>query len=443
MILPDRLHKEAVFGIAGDDRRAGLATFKKGFPRIEAQTGAGRIAVTAHAIGIQNGFHFGKEEFTGGLRPDRAVFHPLGEIGDFLGFELPVWGHFEAGVTMRHGLNQQAVVGLAGNDGGAGFAAFQERRARIETQTRGGGVRVAGVTTADQKRSDFRFEEFAGRFRSARFGGKGDGGSGQKNDKTHRHNSTGKQARAETGWLPECYDEGMTDRHAAFVRRVSWFVLLSVSAGAASTAPADLHLIRGIEQAQLAREEGIVSYTVQEHYTLTNTRFNEAAEMRVAVMYVKGTGKTYHVLSRTGPSFLQTSVFDRVLKEEAAMSGGEIRLAALVTPSNYHMKFLGEQVLEGRKCEIVELQPLRKSPHLLRGKAWVDAASHNLIRIEGKPTASMSFWASSPYVVRDYMEVGEFSFARVSHATSHSFLLGQSELVVEYSDYQVKLAEKK
>ena len=217
-------------------------------------------------------------------------------------------------------------------------------------------------------------------------------------------------------------------------------LMLCLFAADDSAVRRDDHLIKGIEQAQLAREEGIAGYSVMERYALNNSRFNESAEMTVAVSYTKGEGKVYRVVSRKGPSFLQSSVFDRVLKEEIALSFGNSRLAALVIPANYQMKWIGRQMLEGRNCEVVELEPRKKSLHLLRGKAWVDAASFKLIRIEGKPTASPTFWASSPLVVRDYIEIGDFSFASRSHALSQSFLLGRSELNVEYSDYQISTA---
>jgi hypothetical protein len=210
--------------------------------------------------------------------------------------------------------------------------------------------------------------------------------------------------------------------------------LLSVALG-------NPEFVREVDLAQAAREEKLTAYRVTETYTLRNTRFSELAVMVVHVSYQKGHGKSYQVVSRVGPSFLHTAVLDRVLKEEGEMSRGEIRENALVTSVNYTMKLLGQQILEGRTCEVLELTPRKKSPHLLQGKAWVDAKTHNLIRVEGKPTASISFWAGAPLVIRDYIEIGGFAFARRSRATSHNFLLGHSELIVEYSEYHIDQLE--
>ena len=203
------------------------------------------------------------------------------------------------------------------------------------------------------------------------------------------------------------------------------------------TANREADVIRGIEHAQLAREERMTGYSVTEKYVVKNSRFGEAAEMTVEVTYAKGAGKVYRVISRRGPSFLQTRLLDRVLKEETELSRGDTRKAALVTGDNYRMKWVGEELLGGRNCEVVLLEPRKKSPHLLRGKAWVDAVTRNMVRIEGRPAASLSFWANSPLVTRDYFDIGDFSFARKSLAVSQSFLLGRTELTVEYTDYQI------
>jgi hypothetical protein len=210
-------------------------------------------------------------------------------------------------------------------------------------------------------------------------------------------------------------------------------LFLPLLAVATATIPVDV----AVDRAQFAREENVTQYTVTETYKLRNSRFSDPAGMIVNVRYQKGLGKTYKVLTRTGPSFLQSAVLDRMLKEEEQMSRGDERKNALITSANYQMKLAGEKMLDGRLCDALELTPRRKSPHLLRGKAWVDASTHNLIRIEGKPAASLSFWAGTPNVVREYMEIGGFSFARRSLAVTEGFLLGRSELRVDYTDYHV------
>jgi hypothetical protein len=202
-------------------------------------------------------------------------------------------------------------------------------------------------------------------------------------------------------------------------------------------------IVRAIDQAQVDREARLAGYTVTEHYLLRNSRFQDPAEMTVETTYVRGAGKTYHVVSETGPSMLQTHVLDRMLKEEAAMSKGEQRKKALVISANYDLKVIGQETLGGRNCDLVELNPRAKSPHLLKGKAWLDAGTHVLVRIEGRPTASPSFLAGKPEVIRDYTEIEGFSLAEKSHAISDSFLLGKTDLTIEYTNYRVNGAGSK
>jgi len=119
------------------------------------------------------------------------------------------------------------------------------------------------------------------------------------------------------------------------------------------------------------------------------------------------------------------------------MSRGESRQHALITSANYTMKLIGEESLRGRLCDILSIVPRTKSPHLLKGRVWVDAEDQSLVRVEGTPSASPSFWAGRPTIVRESETVGGFSVAKTSHALSDSVLLGKTELTIEYTDYTV------
>lgn len=202
-------------------------------------------------------------------------------------------------------------------------------------------------------------------------------------------------------------------------------------------AMAGFGIVEDIDKAQEDREARLSGYTVTEHYTIRNSRFDTPADTVVATTYVRGAGKTYRVISRTGPAFLQTHVLDRILKEEEDMSRGEQRTRALVTSANYQIKGAGQESLDGRNCDVVEITPRVKSAHLLKGKAWLDAASHMLVRIQGRPTASPAFLAGIPDVTREYDDVDGFSLARKSQAISQTFLLGKTDLTIEYTDYRI------
>jgi hypothetical protein len=196
-------------------------------------------------------------------------------------------------------------------------------------------------------------------------------------------------------------------------------------------------LIRQIDQAELRRESKLTGYTVSEYYTIRNSHFSKPAEAIIETTYKRGEGKTYKVLSRSGPLLLRNRVLDRLLQEETQMSRGRMREQAIITSANYDMKLLGKEPIAGIMCDVLELTPKRKSPYLLRGRLWVDPAKMMIVKIEGKPPASASFFSGRPQVVREYKHLEGFALAHHSHAVSSSFFFGQSIVDIEYRDYHL------
>jgi hypothetical protein len=196
-------------------------------------------------------------------------------------------------------------------------------------------------------------------------------------------------------------------------------------------------LIRQIDQAELRRESKLTGYTVTEYYTIRNSRIGNPAEAIIETTYKRGQGKTYKVLSRSGPSLLRNRVLDRLLQEETQMSRGKMREQAIITSSNYDMKLVGKEPVGGILCDVLELTPRRKSPYLLKGRLWVDPAKMMIVKIDGKPPTSASFFSGRPQVVREYKHLEGFALAHHSHAVSSSFIFGQSIVDIEYRDYHL------
>jgi hypothetical protein len=216
------------------------------------------------------------------------------------------------------------------------------------------------------------------------------------------------------------------------------FLIVSLFAGCglcASDSQEDL--IRRIDAADSSREANLVGYTVTEYYTIRNSHFSRPAEAAVETTYKHGEGKTYKVLSRSGPSLLENTVLDRLLREEGEMSRGAVRERAVITSANYEMKPAGRESIDGTVCEVIELIPKRKSPYLLKGRMWVDPAGPTVVKIEGRPSSSVSFFEGRPQVTREYKNIDGFALAQRIHVATSSFLFGKSTVDIEYRDYHV------
>jgi hypothetical protein len=196
-------------------------------------------------------------------------------------------------------------------------------------------------------------------------------------------------------------------------------------------------VIRDIDAVERNREANLAGYSVTEHYTIQNSHFQMAAEVVVQAAYRRAAGKTYQIQSRSGPSMLKDRLMDRILQEEANMSRGSAREQSLITSANYDMHLIGEEKIGDTRCLELDLMPRVKSPHLLRGKVWVDSGNKVVVRIEGQPPVGQSFFAGRPQVVRDYAVVDGIAFAQRSHAISSGLIQGKTEVTIIYDNYVV------
>ena len=196
-------------------------------------------------------------------------------------------------------------------------------------------------------------------------------------------------------------------------------------------------VIASIDKAQENREHQLTGYAAREHYTVRNSHFNHSAELEAKVVFRKGKGKTYTILSRSGPGVLQERVIGRILKEDAKLSSSVERPHNLLTSANYSIELKGIQSLHGTSCYVVKILPRVHNFALIEGDAWFDGQSFSLLRIEGKPAASPSFWTGKPLIEREYIIVEGLSFPQHSRATSKGFITGKSELTIDYSEYEL------
>src|SRR5205807_5667931 len=131
------------------------------------------------------------------------------------------------------------------------------------------------------------------------------------------------------------------------------------------------------------------------------------ASVAVLMNYRQVEGESYTVLTRSGSDKLN-GIVDKVLASEAGASLPLENARHQITSVNYRVRLLGTEVAAGRSCYVLELAPKTKSRFLIIGKAWVDAATYAVVRIEGQFAASISMLVGAPRISEEFMEVRGF-----------------------------------
>jgi hypothetical protein len=202
----------------------------------------------------------------------------------------------------------------------------------------------------------------------------------------------------------------------------------------------DASVVQGIDASVAARDEGILSYTVTEHYSVFRNQDKEhpAAEMTVKTTYQKDKGKSYAVLSESGSELIRKQVLGRLLDSEQTATQPANRANAVITSANYTMHVKGQEVVGGRNCIALSVVPRRSAPYLFQGNIWVDVQNFAIVQLAGVTSKSPSILVSPSQVNRQYATIDGFPMATHATATSGSWLLGQTTIDIDYSGYQIE-----
>ena len=197
-------------------------------------------------------------------------------------------------------------------------------------------------------------------------------------------------------------------------------------------------ILARMAEADREQREALKQYSAVRRYTLRNQRMSKTAEIIVRVEYRKDEGKTFEVLSSEGAEGIGSRVLHRLLENEAETSKKDLGDERKVSSQNYNFQLLGTESQGGRQCFVLALKPKVKSKYLLNGIAWVNAHDFAIERIEGRPTASVSFWVGKPFITLDFEKVGDFWLVSRNHSHADGKLLGATDLTIDCSQYEVQ-----
>jgi hypothetical protein len=219
-----------------------------------------------------------------------------------------------------------------------------------------------------------------------------------------------------------------------------------LAAGAAWAANGDISPAANLSSAQIveqmqrhnqARTQALKHYKSVRHYQVEYRGFSKSivARMDVEVAYEASTGKSFRIVSQSGSKLLCEKVLKRAVEseKEAAQDKG----ATALTAANYKFHLVGTESLGGRPAYILDVEPVKESKFLYRGKIWVDAADFALAKVEAEPAKNPSFWISRTRIQFTNAKRGDFWLPEKNRSETKVRIGGTAVLTIDYGVYQI------
>lgn len=180
------------------------------------------------------------------------------------------------------------------------------------------------------------------------------------------------------------------------------------------------------------RADDLKSYSEERHYTVTYHGFpmTMTASLVVRATYDAPATKHFQILSESGSKLLLDKVLKRLLEteEEAARNPDKTAL----TPANYEFTLVDQEMVNNRRCYVLQVEPRVSSKLLYRGRVWVDAADYAVVKIDAEPAQNPSFWIRKTTIHHQYAKSGPFWLPEQNRSETEVRLGGTAVLSIDY-----------
>jgi outer membrane lipoprotein-sorting protein len=214
-----------------------------------------------------------------------------------------------------------------------------------------------------------------------------------------------------------------------------WVVCLATLSAAAETGNRVPDLNTIVQRMQSAQREDKASakpYTVRRDYQILDKSQETKAQVIANISFFPPDRKEAQIESSHG------GMGEKVLRDVIAHETQPPRDAARteITPSNYHFELRGTSTLNGRDCYLLGMKPLRDDKELIKGQMWVDAETYHVLRVEGTPAKSPSWWIRDLYILMSFGEIEGNWMPTFTKAIANVRFKGRYEMVAHDLEYR-------
>ncbi|PYY17607.1 MAG: hypothetical protein DMG61_02120 [Acidobacteria bacterium] len=205
-------------------------------------------------------------------------------------------------------------------------------------------------------------------------------------------------------------------------------------AGIPSERPDIATLVKRIVEAQSNSRARAKPYSVTREYKVFGSDENRPrTEVLAQVNFLPPNVKSYGIDQSTGG--MGEKVVRRILDHEVDATRDPKMMT--VNDCNYDFALAGIGFVGGRPFYKLEITPKHQRKDLLDATIWVDKDSYRIVRIEGDPIKSPSFWVKDVHLVIDFAEVAGMWMQTHTLAIAHLRFGGEYRVVSRDLNYDI------
>jgi len=213
-------------------------------------------------------------------------------------------------------------------------------------------------------------------------------------------------------------------------------LLAAVAAAQTNATPDARSIVDRMLRTQQENKARVRPFTVKRGYLLLDKQEQQKAQVVANITVLPPDSKYYNIESSSGG--MGEKVLRDVLSKETEPPRDAQRKA--LSPENYDFQLIGDEIVDGRRCFLLSMNPKREEKDLLRGKIWVDAENYNIRRVEGTPAKNPSWWIHDLHILMSFTEVDGMWLRTFTHAVANVRFKGK--YTMESRDIEYRFSEQ-
>lgn len=164
----------------------------------------------------------------------------------------------------------------------------------------------------------------------------------------------------------------------------------------------------------------------------------QKAEFELKQHYSAPAALEFSPLRWSGDSFVKSNVIVRLLQSEVDHVHRREQSQTAISSANYKFSYKGASLISDLPVYVYEVKPHKKRVGLFKGKIYLDAATGELVRAQGRIVKSPSFFIKKVDFIQDYAHVNGFTLPLHLHSEAQTRIIGKAVIDITNRDYKTE-----